>query len=207
MQTDEKEKIIMEHVLDLDNEENLEMALDIISTPIREQIIKTFLKELKDFINKFICKKLDMWQWDWKTELCDKPYGGNKYRSFGVSSKFGVLQEPISISLSGNITGNELYIVVCSPSTNESFNESLRQRLNDELRPGTYWDNWKGIWSQSLQSPNCWNYQDWTHKYTLIKMHTDPCRVVEDIGNYLLRIINVAKFEIEEWVKQNSSAP
>ena len=185
--------------------ENLEMALDIISTPIREQIIKIFLNKLKGFI----CKNHDMLQWDWgKKDLYDKPYGGREYRSFGVSSKFGVLPKPVRISLLGNTTGNELYIVVFSPSTDKSFNKSLRKEMNEELRPEKYWGEcWKGIWSQSLQSPNCWDYKDWTHKDTLIKMHTETDRVVEDIGNHLLRVIKVAEHEIEKWVQQNPSAP
>ncbi len=81
MQMNEGE-IIIEHVLE--NEENLEMALDIISMSqeIRERIIKTFLEKLKGFI----CGKLDMSQWDFKQDLYDNP-GGKRYRKFGVSKE------------------------------------------------------------------------------------------------------------------------
>ena len=91
MPTNERD-IIIEHVLDLDNKENLEVALDIISMTqeIRSRIIKTFLGELKVFICEEL-DKLDMSQWKWETELCADPYGKNSH-SFGVSSKFGVLQ-------------------------------------------------------------------------------------------------------------------
>ena len=61
------------------------------------------------------------------------------------------------------------------------------------------------IWYQYLKSAN-WNYADWTNKDTLIKMHTETDRVVEDIGNRLIEIIEVAKPEIEKWVQRNSSS-
>ena len=122
MPTDEKEKIIIEHVLDLDNKENLEMALDIISMTqkIRKEIIKSFLKKLEGFI----CGELDMSQWVLETELYDEPYGKNSH-SFGVSSKFGVLQEPVGILLKGSATLKSLYIGVFSSPTNELSNESM----------------------------------------------------------------------------------
>ena len=204
MQMNERE-IIIDHVLK--NKENLGMALDIISMTqeIRERIIQSFLGKLK----KVICEELDMSQWDLETELCDEPYGKNSY-SFGVSSKFGVLQEPVGILLKGSATLKSLYIGVFSSPTNELFNESmnhLRSRLDEECGSGRSWEDkteiW--IWYQYLKSPN-WNYTDWSNKDTLIKMHTEIDRVVKDIGNHLLRIIKVAKPVIEEWVNQNPSA-
>ena len=77
MQTSEREKIIIEHVLE--NEKNLDVALDIISlTPeIHSCIIKTFLGELKVFICEEL-DKLDMSQWKWETELYNNPYGEEK---------------------------------------------------------------------------------------------------------------------------------
>lgn len=194
-----KGEIIIEHALK--NKKNLEMTLDIIFAgyELRQRIVKTFLKELKGFI----CKKLDMSQWGWKTELCDKPYGGNKYRIFGVASKFGVLDKSVFISLSGNPTGNNIYIGVFT--NNELFYKSmnrLKSRLDNEFGPVKSEASW-WFWYQSLESPNCWDYTDWTNKDTLIKMHTERCRVVKDVGNHLLRIINVAKPEIEKWVQKN----
>ncbi len=206
MQTNERE-VIIEHVLDLDNKENLKMALDIIDQTqgIRERIITTFLEKLQDFI----CEGLDMSQWKWEKELYDKPYGGNKHRSFGVSSKFGVLQGPVGISLLGNPTGNNLYIGVFSSPTNELFNESmshLKCMLDRVFRPEQSWKSEWWIWYQYLKSPD-WDYADWTNKDTLIKMHTDPCSAVENIGNRLLEIIEVAKPEIDKWIQQNPTTP
>ena len=84
----------------------------------------------------------------------------------------------------------------------------LRSRLDEECGSGRSWEDeteiW--IWYQYLKSPN-WNYTDWTNKDTLIKMHTETDRVVKDIGNHLLRIIEVAKPEIEKWVQQNPAPP
>ena len=203
MPTNKREtEIIMEHVFK-DNE-NLEVALDIISRTqeIRKEIIKSFLEKLKGFIcKKFICKKLDMSQWDWETELYDKPFEGNNYHSFGI--KFG--QEPIVISLSGNPTGNNLYIYIAVLTTNKLFHKTmnhLRSTLDKAFGQG---DKPEGqwFWSQFLKSSD---YADWYNKDTLIKMRTDPCRVVEDIGNRLLEIIEVAKPEIEKWAQQNPSA-
>lgn len=211
MQTDEKEKIIMEHVLGEKKKENLEMALDIISMTqkIREEIIKTFLKELKGFIYR----QPAMSQWDWKKELYKKPYGGNSHRSFGVCSKFNGLPEPVDISLLGNPTGNNLYIGVFSSPKNELFNNSvdLSQLI---IKFGASENCYKTeskiwLWYQSLKSPEKspdWNYADWTNKDILIEMHTNPKRVVKNIGKHLLRIIEVAKPVIEEWVEQNPPA-
>ena len=198
-----KGEIIIEHALE--NKKNLEMTLDIIFAgyELRQRIVKTFLEELKGFIYK----KLNMSQWDWETELCDNPYGGNRYRIFGVYSKFGVLNESVFISLSGNPTGNNLYIGVFTNDTlfYKSMNH-LKSRLDNEFGPGKSEASW-WFWYQSLESPNCWDYTDWTNKDILIKMHTDRKRVVKDIGNRLLRIIEVAKPEIKKWVQQNPSAP
>ena len=78
---------------------------------------------------------------------------------------------------------------------NSNLNKALGKRgLND------WW-----IWSQPLKSPN-WNYANWTNKDTLIEMHTDLGRVVEDIGKHLLKIIKVAEPVIDEWVKENPPA-
>ena len=185
MQMNEGE-IIIEHVLE--NEENLEVALDIISMAqeIRERIIKTFLKNLEGFI----CKKLDMSQWDLKKEL-----GYTSHRnislSFGVSNQNG----PISILLQSY--GKYLYIgVFSSPNIWSSMNH-LSSKLKKKLEKGESSKWW--IWYQPLKSPS-WNYKEWTNKDTLIKMHTDPDpeRVVENIGNRLLEIIEVAKPEIEK---------
>ena len=180
MPTNERD-IIMEHVLDLDNKENLEMALDIISRSqeIRERIIKTFLEKLKGFI----CKKLDMSQWAWETGLCDKPYG--KYRGFGVYSKFSVLQEPVYIQIQ-NQEGDlrNFFIGICSdPESNASFNASMKHlssKLNEELEIGKdQRDNNWWIWYQSLKSP-VWDYRDytdWSNKNTLIQdAHRDRLR-------------------------------
>ena len=147
----------------------------------------------------------------WKKNFGDEPYGKNSH-SFGVSSKFGVLQEPVSILLKGSATLKSLYIGVFSSPTNELSNESmnhLRDRLDEECGSGRSWKDeteiW--IWYQSLKKPSAdWDYTDWTNKDTLIEMHTDRKRVVKDIGNRLLKIIEVAKPEIEKWVKQNPSA-
>ncbi|MDE2724381.1 MAG: hypothetical protein OXI59_13490 [Gemmatimonadota bacterium] len=205
MQTDEKTKIIIEHVLGKKKKENLEVALDIIdlTQDIREEIIKPFLEKLQGFI----CEELNMSQWKWETELYDQPYGGKKHRSFGVSSKFGVLPGPVGISLSGNPTGNNLYIGVFSSPTNELFNESmshLGKMLDGVFKPESSWkSNW-WIWQQYLKSPPDWDYADWTNKDTLIKMHTDRKRVAKDIGKHLLRIIEEVKSVIDKWGQQNS---
>ena len=198
MPTNKREtEIIMDHVFkNNENNENLKVALDIISRTqeIRSRIIKPFLEKLKSFI----CEELDMSQWGWETELYCKPYGGNNYR------RFGVLQESVSISLSANPMGNDLYIGVFS--SNQLCNnliDRLKRKLDAVFRQGNS-DDW-GVWYQPLSFSNR-DYTDWTNKHTLIKMHTDPDRVVEDIGNHLLRIIEVAKPEIEEWVKQNPPA-
>ncbi len=203
MPTNKREtEIIMDHVFkNNENNENLKVALDIISRTqeIRSRIIKPFLEKLKSFI----CEELDMSQWDWETKL-NKPLEGK--RRFGVSSKFGVLKEPVGILLKG-YRADDFYIGVCSPPANISVNNSmiLRNQLTQELgASGPPWETkselW--IWYQPLSFSNR-DYTDWTNKHTLIKMHTDPDRVVEDIGNHLLRIINVAKPEIEKWVRQN----
>ena len=137
-----------------------------------------------------------MSQWEWETELYDKPFEGNNYHSFGI--KFG--QEPIVISLSGNPTGNNLYIYIAVLTTNQCFHKSMNH-LWSRLGSGDKPDNKWWFWSQFLKSSD---YADWYNKDTLIKMHTDPCCVVEDIGNRLLEIIKVAKPEIEKWVQQKS---
>ena len=193
MQTDEKEKIIMEHVLGEKKKENLEMALDIISMTqkIRKDIIKSFLEKLKGFI----CKRLDMSQWNWKTEL-DYTSHGNISLSFGVSNQ----DEPISILLQSY--GKVIYIGVF---TDNSMNR-LKNRLDNKFGPGKSEAPW-WFWYQSLKSSNREDYADWTHKDTLIKMHTETDRVVKDIGNHLLEIIRVAEPEIEKWVQQNPLAP
>ena len=216
MPTNKREtQIIMKHVLE--DEEHLGVALDIISRTqeIREEIIKTFLKELKSFICKgFICKKLDMSQWNWETGLRDNPYGKkeNKHRDLGVYSKFGVLQEPIFISLRSNNTKvNDFYIGIISYTTNGFCNESMNHlscRLNKVCGPGKSWEQegepeiW--IWYQPLSFFNR-DYADWENKDTLIKMYTEEA--IQDIGNPLLRIIEVAKPEIEKWVEQNPPTP
>ncbi len=201
MQTDKREtKIIMKHVFK-DNE-NLEMALDIISMSqeIRERIIKTFLEKLKGFIYK----KLDMSQWKWETGLCDNPYGKN-YISLGVSSKFDVLPEPVYIVLQKQSKDlSNLIIKVITDSESNALMRYLSCKLGEELEKDTRSEEW--IWCQSRKSSN-WDYADWTNKDTLIKMHTERCRVVKDIGNHLLRIIKVSKPVIEEWVEQNPASP
>ena len=201
MQTDKREtKIIMKHVFK-DNE-NLEMALDIISMSqeIRERIIKTFLEKLKGFIYK----KLDMSQWKWETGLCDNPYGKN-YISLGVSSKFDVLPEPVYIVLQKQSKDlSNLIIEVITDSESNALMRYLSCKLGEELEKDTRSEEW--IWCQSRKSSN-WDYADWTNKDTLIKMHTERCRVVKDIGNHLLRIIKVSKPVIEEWVEQNPASP
>ena len=91
-----------------------------------------------------------MSQWDWETELCDNPYGGNRYRIFGVYSKFGVLNESVFISLSGNPTGNNLYIGVFTNDAlfYKSMNH-LKSRLDNEFGPGKSEASW-WFWYQSL---------------------------------------------------------
>ena len=191
------ERIIIEHALK--NKKNLEMTLDIISAEneLSERIIKPVLEKLKDFICKgFICKKLDMSQWDLKKKL-GYTSRGNISLSFGVSNQNG----PISILLQSY--GKYLYIgVFSSPNIWSSMNH-LSCKLNKKLGKGESSEWW--IWYQPLECSKR-NYTEWRNKDTLIKMHTDPDCVVEDIGNHLLRIIEVAKPEIEEWVKQNPSA-
>lgn len=207
MQKNKREtKIIMEHVFkNNENNENLEVALDIISRTqeIRSRIIKPFLEKLKSFI----CEELDMSQWDWETKL-NKPLEGK--RRFGVSSKFGVLKEPVGILLKG-YRADDFYIGVCSSPANISFNNSmtLRNQLTQEFgASGPDWETkselW--IWYQSLKFSS-WDYKDWTHKDTLIKMHTNPDCVVEDIGYHLLDIIRVAEPVINAWVRQNPPTP
>ena len=203
MQTNEREtEIIMKHVLK--NEENLGVALDIINQKIRERIIKTFLGKLKGFICKgFICKKLDMSQWDWETGLCDKPYEAN-FLGFGVSRKFDVLNEPVYIQLQNQAKDLSNHIIgVCSAESN-ALMQHFSSKLDEKLGKGKA-NNW-WIWFQPLKSPN-WDYTDWNNKDTLIKMHFDSERTVKDIGNHLLRIIEVAKPMIEEWVEQNPPTP
>ena len=203
MHPNERE-IIIEHAL---KKENLEVALDIISSAqeIRSRIIKPFLKELQVFIcKKLDMSQLDMSQWDWKTEL-DYTSHGNISLRFGVSNK----NEPVSILLKSS--GKVIYIGVFSSSniwSHESINR-LRSKLDRFGSSEDQWNQseWLWIWYQSLESPNCWDYKDWTNKGTLIKMkHTDRKRVVKDIGNRLLEIIKMAKPVIEKWVKQNPSA-
>ncbi len=196
-----KGEIIIEHALK--NKKNLEMTLDIIFAgyELRQRIVKTFLTELKGFI----CKKLDMSQWDWETGLCDKPFEGNNYHSFGVYIKFE--EEPVVISLSGNPTGNNLEIYIAVHTDNKRFHDSmdcLRSMLNEAF-PGTRKSDKRWFWwSPSLKKYS--NYADWYNKDTLIKMHIETDAVVQDIGKHLLEIIRVAKPEIEKWVKKNSSA-
>ncbi len=198
MQTNKREtEIIMEHVLK--NEENLGVALDIINQKIRERIIKTFLGKLKGFI----CKKLDMSQWDWETGLCAKPYEAN-FLSFGVSRKFDVLNEPVNIVLQNQAKDLSNHIIGVGGSS--GFNTSMKHlssKLDEKLEKGKANSQW--IWFQPLKSSN-WDYSNWNDKDTLIKMHFDSEHAVKDIGNHLLRIIEVAKPEIEKWVKKNSSA-
>lgn len=201
MQTN-KEKIIIKHVLK--NKENLEMALDIIflRQKIRERIVKTFLKELKGFI----CGKLDLdrSQWDWETELCDKPYGKN-YINLGVYRKFDVLPKSVYIVLQKQSKDlSNLTIGVIADSESNALMQYLSSKLDKELKKDTRSGDW--IWCQS-RKPSNWDYADWTNQDTLIKMHTERCRVVKDIGNHLLRIIKVSKPVIEEWVEQNPASP
>lgn len=209
MQMDERENIIIKYVLE--EKKNLKMALDIIdlTEKIRGQIIQSFLGKLKKVICEKLDEKFDMSQWDLETELCDEPYGKNSH-SFGVSSKSGVLQKPVGILLKGSATLKSLYIGVFSSPTNELFNESmnhLKSQLNEKCEPGKYWKGEKEIWIwyQSLKKPSDnWDYENWTHKDTLIKMHTDPDCVVKHIGNRLIEIIKVAQPVIDEWVKENA---
>ena len=198
MPTNEREtEIIMEHVFKNDeNNENLKVALDIISRTheIRERIIKPFLKELQVFIcKKLDMSQLDMSQWDWKTELNYTSYG-NISLSFGVSNQ----NKPVSILLQSY--GKVIYIgVFSSPNPNiwSSMNH-LSCKLNKKLGKVESSEWW--IWYQHLRSPK--DYTDWTKKDTLIKMHTKEA--VKDVGNRFHEIIKVAKPEIEEWVQQNS---
>ena len=205
MQTNEGEtKIIMEHVK---NEENLDVALDIINQKIRERIIKTFLKELKGFI----CKKLNMSPWDWETGLCDKPYEAN-YLSFGVSRKFDVLNDSVYIVIQNQAKDlSNFYIGVNggNPECNAKFHASMKhlnRKLNKTLGKGNGSNSW-WIWYQSLKYQSLkkpsddWDYTDWNNKDTLIKMHTKTDHVVKHIGNRLLEIIKVAKPVIDEWVE------
>ena len=58
----------------------------------------------------------------------------------------------------------------------------------------------------SIEHPFWWKipnqeYKNWKDPDTLIKMHTGEA--VEDIGNYLLKIVEVAEPVIDEWVKEN----
>ncbi len=209
MPTNEGEtKIIMEHVFKKDkNNENLEVALDIISRAqkIRRRIIKPFLKKLQDYICKELdMSQLDMSQWKWETELCDKPFEGNNYHSFGVYIKFE--KEPVFISLSGNPAGNNLEIYIAVHTDNQLFHESmncLRIMLDKVFGPGSSESNGRWFWwSPSLKKSS--NYADWYNKDTLIEMHTDHDCVVKDIGDHLFRIIEVAQPVIDQWVKKNS---
>ena len=145
MPTNEREtEIIMEHVFKNDeNNENLKVALDIISRTqeIRSRIIKPFLEELESFI----CGELDMSPWYWETKL-NKPLEGNL--RFGVSSKFGVLQEPVGILLKG-YRADDFYIGVCSSPTNISFNNSmnpLKKQLTQKFGGSiSRWENEIGV--------------------------------------------------------------
>ena len=196
MQTNERE-VIIEHVLGDKKKENLEVALDIISMSqeIRERIIKTFLEKLKGFIHK----KLDMSRWDFKQDLYDNPKR-KRYKQFGVSknNKINVILEDLSTDFSYLIIG------VHSSKGPSIKRQDFNRNLNKALGKGVLNQAW--IWYQSLKSSN-WDYADWTNKDTLIDMHIETDRVVEDIGNHLLGIIEVAKPVIEEWVEQNPSAP
>ncbi len=209
MPTNEREtEIIMEHVFK--NKENLEVALDIISITqeIRERIIQSFLGKLK----KVICEELDMSPWVWKTGLCDKPYEAN-YRNFGVSREFDVLNDSVYIVIQNQAKDlSNFYIGVNggNPKCNAKFHASMKylnRKLNKTLGKGNGSNSW-WIWYQSLKKPSDnWDYTDWNNKDTLIKMHIKTDCVVENIGNRLLEIIEVAKPVIEEWVEQNPSAP
>ncbi len=189
-------EIIIEHALE--NEENLAMVLDIISVGYEphQQIIETFLKKLEVFIDK----KLDISQSQWKfnRELYDNP-PGSRYRKFGVSEKtkkINVILEDRSTYYSDLIIGVHSEYV---ESQEHLLRKHLNRKLNKTLGKGNGPNHW-WIWYQSLKSSN-WDYTDWNNKDTLIKMHTETDAVVQDIGKHLLRIIEVARPVIEEWVK------
>ena len=137
---------------------------------------------------------------------------GKKNRIFGVSSKFGVLQEPVGIALAGKPPNGSFDIGVFSSPTNELCNEPMKEylqsHLNEVFRSGRYWESeseiW--IWYHSLKFSN-WDYAYWAHKDTLIKMHTDSKHVVKDIGNYLRDIIKEVKSVIDARVEQNPTTP
>ena len=176
-----KGKIIIEHALK--NEENLEMTLDIIFAgyELRQRIINNFWGKLQDFIKQDFKKKgLDM-QGD--------------FQGYWGTSKSEDLPQ-ITIYIQHRSEKNKFIgIHVDSDSFNNSPTRNfLKSKLDDEWGKGDDHGYW--IWKTSN-----WKYKNWQDPDTLIKMHTGEA--VEDIGNDLLKIVEVAEPVIDEWVKEN----
>ena len=209
--------IMLNHILE--NEKDLEIARDIISTSqeLRKLIIETFLAKLECFIRS----ERDMSQWNFKV---DSPFR-LKTRDIYVFEVTKIAwQEQYSVVLVSSYQARWVNIGLVGKNTGEGIKrredvkriiEYLNQKLNEDFlleeREKKCW-----IFEKDLKSSMGWNYGQWTvpekqdkpHDQnhwkvtdTFIKMYTGEA--VEDVGNYLLEIINVAEPVIDEWVKEN----
>ena len=187
----DSENVIIEHALE--NEKNLEIALDIIFayTDLRQRITNNFREKLQVFLkNK---KKLTESQFKWQFE-----WEGDFQEVLGVTSKAEDLPE-VRIWINPN-SETDRFIGIHVESLKPSLPawNPLKSKLEAKLKKGSNRKNPYWIW----KTPN-WKYKDWTDKDNLIKMHTEEA--VKDVGNYFLEIVIEAEPLINEWwVKENA---
>lgn len=184
--------IMLNHILE--NEKNLEIALDIISadSDLRQRITNNFREKLQVFLKnkKELTESQFKWQFEWE---------GDFQEVLGVRSKAEDLPE-VRIWITGPKTDRlfiGIYVESLEPLSKKWY--LLKSKLEDKLEQGGDRKNQHWIWKT-----RDWEYTDWTDKDTLIKMHIETDCVVEEIGEYFLEIVIKAESVIDEWVKENA---
>ena len=177
--------IMLNHIPE--NEKNLEIARDIISTDsaLRERIVKTFMKKLEDFIEE----KLDMSQWIFETE--DDPFLQDPRTIFLLSKQ--AWQRRYAIGLRGRYGAVFVAIGVHKAGENTPSTEDLKSELDEKFEIGTSNSSW--VWLPEDYLSN-WEYKNWEDPDTLIKMHRGEA--VKDVGDRFLEIVRVAESVIDK---------
>ncbi len=190
--------VIVEHALE--NKENLKTTLDIcfIFDELREQIIREFLKELKECLKKhldspeyeYIRKWPDEGQWEDECSLLKKyEFFGFRKRSWRPRCHIGIEQQP---------KGDIVYGVRKERGFQEDIPD-LRETIDDKTgmsgKKSDWWEwyiEWKG------------RYGNWKTKEALINIKYEEEEAVKEIVNKLIILLRVAGPIIDREVGRNS---